>query len=214
LETSWVAPAGRRRAEGGGGEGTALALDGAHGTHGAADDSEPGRRAPLSAGHSGATSDPREKQVLDLLATGRTAKEVAFELGNSHATVRVLYSRAMAKLRAARRTGGVTIRSHASGRALPAAIACVIASVGACGLDNRSLRVAPADGGPPDTADRAPTVADATGDARDESDASDAGDGSDASDASDAADDAPDGAATLPWRELNVTVPRGRTFTT
>jgi DNA-binding NarL/FixJ family response regulator len=47
---------------------------------------------------------PREKQVLALLASGRTPKEVAFELGNSHATVRVLYSRAMAKLRHGRRS--------------------------------------------------------------------------------------------------------------
>jgi DNA-binding NarL/FixJ family response regulator len=41
---------------------------------------------------------PREKQVLDLIASGLTAKEVAYELGNSHATVRVLRARAMAKL--------------------------------------------------------------------------------------------------------------------
>jgi DNA-binding NarL/FixJ family response regulator len=41
---------------------------------------------------------PREKQILDLINNGRTQKEAAFELGLSPATVRVLYSRAMAKL--------------------------------------------------------------------------------------------------------------------
>jgi DNA-binding NarL/FixJ family response regulator len=51
----------------------------------------PGPRAghPLS---------PREQQILDLVAGGRTQKEAAFELGLSDATVRVLYSRAMKKL--------------------------------------------------------------------------------------------------------------------
>jgi DNA-binding NarL/FixJ family response regulator len=41
---------------------------------------------------------PRERQVLDLINSGRTYKEAAFELGLSASTVRVLYSRAMAKL--------------------------------------------------------------------------------------------------------------------
>lgn len=41
---------------------------------------------------------PREQQILDLVAAGRTQKETAFELGLSDATVRVLYSRAMKKL--------------------------------------------------------------------------------------------------------------------
>jgi DNA-binding NarL/FixJ family response regulator len=48
-----------------------------------------GPRAPLS---------PRERQIVDGVLGGRTRKEVAFELGLSDATVRVLYSRAMKKL--------------------------------------------------------------------------------------------------------------------
>jgi DNA-binding NarL/FixJ family response regulator len=49
---------------------------------------------------------PRERQILDAVLGGQTHKEVAFDLGVSSATVRVLYSRAMKKLgrtRAARR---------------------------------------------------------------------------------------------------------------
>jgi DNA-binding NarL/FixJ family response regulator len=45
-----------------------------------------------------ASLSPRERQILDLLATGRSQKEVAFDLGVSDPTVRVLYSRAMRKL--------------------------------------------------------------------------------------------------------------------
>jgi DNA-binding NarL/FixJ family response regulator len=41
---------------------------------------------------------PREHQILDLITTGRTPKEVAFDLGLSDVTVRVLYARAMRKL--------------------------------------------------------------------------------------------------------------------
>jgi len=41
---------------------------------------------------------PREQQILDLLAGGRTQKEAAFELGVQDATVRVLQSRVMKKL--------------------------------------------------------------------------------------------------------------------
>jgi len=41
---------------------------------------------------------PRERQILDLVTGGRSHKEVAFDLGVSDATVRVLYSRAMKKL--------------------------------------------------------------------------------------------------------------------
>jgi DNA-binding NarL/FixJ family response regulator len=41
---------------------------------------------------------PRERQILDLINAGRTHKEVAFDLGLSDATVRVLYARAMRKL--------------------------------------------------------------------------------------------------------------------
>jgi DNA-binding NarL/FixJ family response regulator len=41
---------------------------------------------------------PREQQILELVTAGRSQKEVAFDLGLSDATVRVLYSRAMRKL--------------------------------------------------------------------------------------------------------------------
>jgi DNA-binding NarL/FixJ family response regulator len=47
---------------------------------------------------------PREQEILDLLRNGRTQKEAAFELQLSAATVRVLYSRAMAKLGRAKRS--------------------------------------------------------------------------------------------------------------
>jgi len=41
---------------------------------------------------------PRERQILDMITAGRTQKEVAYDLGVSDATVRVLYARAMKKL--------------------------------------------------------------------------------------------------------------------
>lgn len=41
---------------------------------------------------------PRERQILDMVTGGRSSKEVAYDLGVSDATVRVLYSRAMRKL--------------------------------------------------------------------------------------------------------------------
>jgi DNA-binding NarL/FixJ family response regulator len=41
---------------------------------------------------------PRERQILDLVRDGHTQKEVAYRLGVSDATVRVLYARAMRKL--------------------------------------------------------------------------------------------------------------------
>jgi DNA-binding NarL/FixJ family response regulator len=41
---------------------------------------------------------PRERQILDLVTGGRSSKDVAYDLGVSDATVRVLYSRAMRKL--------------------------------------------------------------------------------------------------------------------
>lgn len=41
---------------------------------------------------------PREHQILDLIRDGNTQKEVAYRLGLSDATVRVLYARAMRKL--------------------------------------------------------------------------------------------------------------------
>ena len=45
-----------------------------------------------------ASLSPRERQILDLITTGLSQKEVAFDLGVRDATVRVLYSRAMRKL--------------------------------------------------------------------------------------------------------------------
>jgi DNA-binding NarL/FixJ family response regulator len=48
---------------------------------------------------------PRERQILDLVTGGRTHKEVAFDLGVSDATVRVLYARAMKKLGRSKRPG-------------------------------------------------------------------------------------------------------------
>jgi len=45
-----------------------------------------------------ASLSPREQQILELITAGRSQKEVAFDLGLSDATVRVLYSRAMRKL--------------------------------------------------------------------------------------------------------------------
>jgi DNA-binding NarL/FixJ family response regulator len=50
---------------------------------------------------------PRERQIVDSVRRGQTHKEIAFELGISDATVRVLYARAMKKLgrpRAVRKT--------------------------------------------------------------------------------------------------------------
>ena len=41
---------------------------------------------------------PRERQILGLIRIGHTQKEVAYQLGLSDATVRVLYARAMLKL--------------------------------------------------------------------------------------------------------------------
>ncbi len=41
---------------------------------------------------------PREKEIVGLSDRGLTPKEIAFELGVSYATVRVLIARAMRKL--------------------------------------------------------------------------------------------------------------------
>jgi DNA-binding NarL/FixJ family response regulator len=41
---------------------------------------------------------PREREILTLVQAGKTRKEVAYDLGVTHSTVRVLYSRAMKKL--------------------------------------------------------------------------------------------------------------------
>jgi DNA-binding CsgD family transcriptional regulator len=46
----------------------------------------------------GPTLTIRERQVVALLAEGRTRKEVAYTLGIAHSTVRVLYSRAVKKV--------------------------------------------------------------------------------------------------------------------
>jgi DNA-binding NarL/FixJ family response regulator len=47
---------------------------------------------------------PRERQIVDSVRAGQTHKEIAFDLGISDATVRVLYARAMKKLGRAPRT--------------------------------------------------------------------------------------------------------------
>jgi FixJ family two-component response regulator len=41
---------------------------------------------------------PRERQVMTLIIGGKTRKEVAFDLGLAHSTVRVLYCRAKRKV--------------------------------------------------------------------------------------------------------------------
>jgi RNA polymerase sigma factor (sigma-70 family) len=46
----------------------------------------------------GTALSPRERQILTLVNGGKTRKEVAYDLGVTHSTVRVLYSRAMKKL--------------------------------------------------------------------------------------------------------------------
>jgi DNA-binding NarL/FixJ family response regulator len=51
-----------------------------------------------SRGERRGTLTPRERQILSLVIGGRTQKEVAFDLGRSESTVRVLYSRGMKKL--------------------------------------------------------------------------------------------------------------------
>jgi DNA-binding NarL/FixJ family response regulator len=48
----------------------------------------------------------REREILDSVLAGLTHKEIAFELGVSDTTVRVLYSRAMKKLGRAKSRGG------------------------------------------------------------------------------------------------------------
>lgn len=60
---------------------------------------------------------PRERQVTQALAMGLTNKEVAYELGMSHSTVRVLVARARVKLGAATSAELVTkIRDELLGR--------------------------------------------------------------------------------------------------
>jgi DNA-binding NarL/FixJ family response regulator len=46
----------------------------------------------------GSSLTTRERQVVELLASGRTRKEVAYALGIAHSTVRVLYARAVKRL--------------------------------------------------------------------------------------------------------------------
>ena len=47
---------------------------------------------------------PREREILDAVLAGKTHKEIAFELGLSDSTVRVLYARAMKRI--GRKKGG------------------------------------------------------------------------------------------------------------
>ncbi|HEX4404056.1 MAG TPA: LuxR C-terminal-related transcriptional regulator [Polyangia bacterium] len=49
-------------------------------------------------GEAGPPLSRREREILELVEAGKTRKEVAFDLGVTHSTVRVLYSRAMKKL--------------------------------------------------------------------------------------------------------------------
>ena len=51
---------------------------------------------------------PREREIVALTSGGLTPKEVAFELGVAHATVRVLIARAMRKLGRAPRSRRVS----------------------------------------------------------------------------------------------------------
>ena len=56
----------------------------------------------ISPGTKHASLSPRERQILDMITAGRSQKEVAFDLGVSDATVRVLLSRAARRLGVAR----------------------------------------------------------------------------------------------------------------
>jgi len=67
----------------------------------------PGQRIPLS---------PRERQIVHLVTSGRTHKEVAFDLGVSDVTVRVLYARAMKKLGRSKRAPPAEDRAGLTGR--------------------------------------------------------------------------------------------------
>lgn len=49
-------------------------------------------------GHARRPLTPRERQIVELVTSGRSRKEAAFELGIADVTVRVLYARAMHKL--------------------------------------------------------------------------------------------------------------------
>ena len=56
----------------------------------------------------------REREVLAALATGRTTKLIAYELGLSDSTVRVLTRRGMKKLNVTNRREAIAlVRAHA-----------------------------------------------------------------------------------------------------
>ena len=63
---------------------------------------------------------PRERQILDLIRMGHSQKEVAYRLGVSDATVRVLYARAMRKLGRPKRPLGARRLTPQDRRALSA----------------------------------------------------------------------------------------------
>jgi DNA-binding CsgD family transcriptional regulator len=62
------------------------------------------RCAPLGRRKRPPTLSERERQVLRCAADGRSNKEIAYELGLAHATVRVLLHRAATKLGVTRRS--------------------------------------------------------------------------------------------------------------
>jgi two-component system response regulator FixJ len=65
-----------------------------------ADDGDAFESEVVVAGEASATQrlSPRERQVMTLVIDGKTRKQIAFDLGIAHSTVRVLYARAMQKL--------------------------------------------------------------------------------------------------------------------
>lgn len=54
--------------------------------------------ALLASRREGPSLTPREQEIVDWVRKGKTHKEIAFDLGISDATVRVLSARAMKKL--------------------------------------------------------------------------------------------------------------------
>jgi len=68
--------------------------------------------APTSARSDGAGLTPREREVLALLAQGRTNRQIGSELFISEKTASVHVSNILGKLRASGRTEAVTIAHH------------------------------------------------------------------------------------------------------